>query len=176
VKSESIDVPLCACGCGLQVKISKHCRPEYGHQRNKPYKFLAGHYRRLYSSRSYPVKRDGSSLKAVHQMRAEKALGKKLPDGAEVHHADCSKSADAQLVICPNVAYHKFLHIRTRIQRAGGDPNAERLCRMCKLLKPISAFVKTKTYCEVDTKCKRCANIEGKANRDRRIALVQGAA
>ena len=54
-----------------------------------------------------------------HILVAEKALGKSLPVGAEVHHVDLDRSNDnpSNLVICQNRAYHKLLHKRTEALR-----------------------------------------------------------
>jgi len=55
-----------------------------------------------------------------HIHLAEKALGKKLPAKAIVHHMN-EKAGDNHtpfnLVICPDQAYHKLLHKRAREYR-----------------------------------------------------------
>lgn len=97
----------CLCGCGQIV---------YGKYKN-------GHE----PSTSYRVK----GLKRVHVLRAEKALGRPLPKGAHVHHADLSRGDCAPLIICQDAKYHKLLHKRTRIYRAGGNPNTDSWCSNC---------------------------------------------
>jgi hypothetical protein len=57
-----------------------------------------------------------------------------------VHHADGSIKDDAPLVICENQGYHRFLHARMNVKRAGGNPNTEALCGHCRQLKPLAAF------------------------------------
>lgn len=89
----------------------------------------------------------GSSKRVLlHRDRAERALGKSLPPNAIVHHADGSRSDDAPLVICQDDAYHKFLHMRMRIQAAGGNPNTDRLCCGCHLVKAITEFSQPRSF------------------------------
>lgn len=100
----------------------------------------------------------------LHRLRAETALGKSLPKGAHVHHADLSKSDDAPLVICQDNAFHALLHIRTRIVKAGGNPNTQRICSACKVLKLIEEMGKRKPtprglYSQgVHNVCKACTS------------------
>lgn len=60
-----------------------------------------------------------------HIAIAEKALGKRLPPGAQVHHVDEDRTNNqpGNLVICPNNAYHKLLHQRMRAVAACGNAN-----------------------------------------------------
>lgn len=68
-----------------------------------------------------------------HLLVAEKAMGRHLPPGAQVHHVDECKSnnASSNLVICPDTAYHALLHRRMRAFAATGNPDAVR-CDYCK--------------------------------------------
>ena len=69
----------------------------------------------------------------VHQWMAEKALGKPLPQDAEVHHVDFDRAhnINRNLVVCPNAAYHDLIEQRTRALLACGHADW-RKCRFCK--------------------------------------------
>lgn len=67
-----------------------------------------------------------------HRAIVERALGKPLPLGAQVHHVDGDRfnNAKANLVVCPDQAYHSLLHFRERARRETGSPNSWR-CDLC---------------------------------------------
>lgn len=138
----------CACGCG-----------QYLGPRAFNGRFKRGHHMRLLGTRSYPTIQDGPRSVTLHRLRAERALGKRLPPGAEVHHADDSKDPNAPLVICQDAAYHKLLHIRARLVRAGGNPNTDRMCSRCGP-RPLSAFTTTRRTCRA---CRRIESMEAAA-------------
>lgn len=75
---------------------------------------------------------DGRKL-YEHTLIAEKALGRPLPKGAEIHHVDGDKfnNEPSNLIICPDRAYHFLLHIRQRAMDACGNPNW-RKCLYCQ--------------------------------------------
>lgn len=68
-----------------------------------------------------------------HVLVAEKALGKRLPKGAKVHHWDRNRSNNAgtNLLICPDEAYHQLIHRRMAAVEAGAQPHW-RKCQFCK--------------------------------------------
>jgi len=96
-----------------------------------------------------------------HIYIAEKAVGRCLR-GHPVHHVDEVKSnnANTNLVVCENCAYHFLIHVRTRILRAGFDPDTHKRCTRCRLHKPRVEFHKNKNQGDgLNNYCKRC-NIE----------------
>lgn len=76
-----------------------------------------------------------------HVRVAEQALGRKLPAGAVVHHANEDKTDNrpTNLVICPSKAYHNLIHARMAAMDACGDPN-KRPCRRCHQYDDLTAF------------------------------------
>lgn len=68
-----------------------------------------------------------------HVRIAESVLGKPLPAGAVVHHADGNRGNNEKgnLVICQDAAYHNLLHMRMRAVSAG-FPAHYRMCIFCK--------------------------------------------
>ncbi len=153
---------LCACGCGGYTGIAKTANVKYGVSRGEPNVYIHGHHckgrPRLDQVKRYRTQyRRGNSPVLLHRVRAEKALGKPLPEGAIVHHADGTKGDNAPLVICPDDSYHQLLHARMRIKAAGGNPNADLICSKCRAVKPYSAFHKKSTDARGYTRwCRDC--------------------
>lgn len=94
-----------------------------------------------------------------HLLIAELALGKLLPLQAHVYHVDenTRNNAPSNLVICEDAAYHKLLHKRARIVRAGGNPNTERVCSKCRRVQPVAAFNRHRA--DYQTACRACQRI-----------------
>lgn len=143
-----IPVGLCQCGCGGKTAIADRNWKRMGYVKGQPFRFLPSHSRRVtrgakvYRRQRVVGSKHGSVLE--HVIVAEKALGKPLPAGAQVHHVDENRrnNANANLVICQDQTYHHLLHVRARVLRAGGNPNTDFACSTCGNAKPFSEFNK----------------------------------
>lgn len=139
----------CGCGCGERTAIAKDTNRSKSRVKGKPIRFVSGHNRRLVpSQRTKRLVRSDGYIKVYepahpnangwgyvseHVVVAARALGRPLPLGAVVHHVNGNKSDNrpGNLVICPDNAYHRLLHVRTDAMRACGDPTW-RKCDFCK--------------------------------------------
>ncbi len=95
----------------------------------------------------------------LHVLLAEKALGKYLPEGAEVHHHNGIRSdnRNENLVICEDRAYHFLIHARSRIVQVGGDPNIEKICGKCRTVVSRSDFHRnSRAYDGLNQICAPC--------------------
>jgi hypothetical protein len=153
---------LCECGCGGQTPRVQRSSPARGYVVGDYHRFVRGHQHRNAHPKGYKTTGSRGENQRVHRVRAERALGRPLPPRAVVHHADGSIRADAPLVICQDQAYHRLLHYRMRIQRAGGNPNTEKICTGCRQVKARTQFAVERSagdgqslYCLVCSRAKR---------------------
>jgi hypothetical protein len=142
---------LCECGCGQDAPIARYDNKMRGHIKGQPVRFCAGHNQKLKKppATRYPVvyvpghpRANSSGCVALHIMLAERALGRRLPPGVEVHHVDGDRHDDkpTNLVICQDRVYHHLLHVRAKVVRAGANPNTHIYCGVCAMPKPAEAF------------------------------------
>lgn len=93
----------------------------------------------------------------AHVLIAEKALGKPLPKGAVVHHADGDKknNTPSNLVICPNEEYHQLLHARMRAKKDCGNPNFRKCCICKKYDDPHNLYFNKKSRSYKHSECNK---------------------
>lgn len=152
-----IPIGLCQCGCDRQTSINKTNDVQRGFVKGTPKRFIQGHqgvkHGRSYKAVTIPGTRRKIEL---HRLIAERAFGRLLPHRAQVHHVDENhqNNVNSNLVICQDRAYHALLHMRTNVIRAGGNPNTDLFCQMCKTAKAITEFYGRKQ--KLNGKASRC--------------------
>ena len=98
-----------------------------------------------------------------HVLVVERALGRFLKNEEQVHHVNGDKTdnRNRNLVACEDMAYHKLLHVRAKVLKAGGDPNAQRLCSACRRLKSFQEFNRMVAN-KSDGRQRRCRDCQGR--------------
>ena len=127
-------------------------------------------YKQMYCP-SHP-RCSSSGTVVEHVLVAERAIGKHLPAGAEVHHVDRNRmnNAGRNLVICQGHSYHLLLHSRQWVVDAGGNPDTQRRCSTCKRLLPFSMFNRRKAhrFLGLQTSCRECQKTYQRGYKRRR--------
>jgi hypothetical protein len=133
----------CHCGCGQKTKVAWRNDTGRGHVKGESIRFLRFHaawqtgkvVNHGYVLVKLPAheRADSQGYVREHILIAEKALGKPLPMGAEIHHMDKdgTNNKPGNLVICQDHAYHHLLHVRMRAYEACGKAHY-RKCQFCK--------------------------------------------
>lgn len=121
-------------GCSKPIRAGGWCVYHYDRNRlhgdpNAPFKNARkgeGHLTKA-GYRSHFI---NGKHKYEHILVAERALGRKLPRGAVVHHVNENRSDNRpeNLVICPSRAYHNLIHKRMDALAATGNPNLIKCC------------------------------------------------
>jgi len=142
---------LCECGCGEFSGVYLRTNSVYGQVKGAPRRFIPHHHQRWerhnkwnggisVTSEGYIDKRyvdhPRSSYRGYvreHILIAEQALGRPLPSGAVVHHADEDRgnNKNANLVICEDHTYHMLIHKRKRAYEATGNATSVK-CSHCQ--------------------------------------------
>lgn len=171
---------LCQCGCGGRTRPAKQSDSARRYVKGEPYRFLPGHNQKLHKrtdglyfvvyAPEHPKATPQGAVYA-HILIAERALGKHMPVAAEVHHVDENKqnNANRNLVICQDKAYHKLLHARAKVVRAGGNPNTQKVCCDCHRVKDLTEFnvMRANKWSGRQSLCRECGKKRDAAKRAR---------
>ncbi len=115
----------------------------------------------------YLRRMESGESKLEHIRVAERALGKRLPRGAIVHHVDENRlnNAPSNLVICHGSGYHRLLHQRMDALKACGHAHW-RKCRFCQQHDdPVNLFIS-----KTNVHHRECMNAYYRAQRKEKAA------
>lgn len=152
--TQEIPYGYCHCGCGQLTTLAQRSKPKKKIKVGQPNKFLPQHHKRLeireknsnwaggtHNRKGYVMVLCPNHLNAnkngyisEHILIAEKALGKLLPNKAQIHHANGIKSDNRtpfNIIICQDRKYHSLLEQRARAYYACGHANW-RKCWICQ--------------------------------------------
>lgn len=118
--------------CSRSAFAKGYCQQHYDsvHKHGREYLILAPKGSGYINKDGYMEYNFGGEKSLEHIILAEKALGRKLPPKAVVHHMNGVKDDNFtpfNLVICPDQTYHMLLHARERALKKKED--IEYICR-----------------------------------------------
>jgi hypothetical protein len=90
-----------------------------------------------------------------HVLVAARALGRPLQGSEQVHHVDgdATNNSPTNLVVCPDMAYHKLLHARQDAMNASGHAHYMK-CPYCKEYDdPANMYARQNQYQAWHRKC-----------------------
>jgi hypothetical protein len=143
----------CVEGCSNSIKVvyTKLCNMHYKREKRtgkigSPCRLKSPSGSGHINSTGYVQVYSEGKLTYEHIVVAEKALGKKLPNGAQVHHFDENKSnnRNSNLVICQDEKYHRLIHVRTRAYNETGHADYLK-CPYCKKYDPPKKLKENKS-------------------------------
>ena len=105
-----------------------------------------------------------------HILIAERVLGRILLRSEVVHHINGDKhdNRNENLVICEDQAYHMILHARQRVLDAHGDPDSDKICSTCQVVRIKHLFTKNASCWDgLHPECRFC-KYPREADRKRR--------
>ena len=157
------------------VRPCKVTNARLGYVKGQPNRFVHGHSTKgqilVAAPTTYRRRNNNGLPKALHVAVVEKVMGRTMPKGSCVHHVDGNilNNSHSNLVVCPSTAYHMLLHVRERIRDAGGNPNTDLLCGVCKIIKPREAFYRSKHNKSTDRQS-TCINCQLQYTKRRQLA------
>lgn len=157
---------VCQCGCGGATKPYACNNANRGSIKGQPQRYIIGHARRGQTYHGPVGHNAGPYVNARGQQRehrviAERVMGRSLPSTVQVHHVDGNgkNNANTNLVICQDMAYHRLLHYRARVVKAGGNPNTDALCHRCLKTFPQGEFYRRKSTGAIIPQCRECCAV-----------------
>jgi DNA-directed RNA polymerase subunit RPC12/RpoP len=105
----------------------------------------------------------------------ERIIGHRISNKTVIHHINGDKKDNRpeNLFICENQAHHLRIHAAKRIIDAGGNPDTDKICSRCKIVKPKSDFHIAKRADGYRCYCKSCQSkryYEGRSLNEHSVA------
>lgn len=137
----------CVIGCTKPAKAADMCWMHYKRKQRTGRTDSGSRMRGTgtVTTHGYVAVASSGKKRQEHRIIAERAIGKQLPIGTEVHHVngDRADNRGENLVVCPDRAYHKLLHVRQEALNACLNPRF-RKCPFCKTYSDPDLMSKSK--------------------------------